>query len=122
MKFRPYLAVVALLALVAPAYAQQTPDTDRMHRRFESMDQMMNDAEKAPGDHRQQRMHEHQRMMMNQMQAMRGMMGRRHGGGRMGPDGGPPMQRMHERMDMMQRMMEQMLKQQEMLMKPEENS
>ncbi len=59
-------------------------------------------------------------MMMKQMQAMHGMMGRRHGGGRMGPDGGPQMQRMQERMDMMQRMMEQMLKQQELLMKPQD--
>ncbi len=120
MKFHRYLPVIALLALAVPAYAQQTPDTDQMHRRFESMDQMMKDAEKAPGEHRQQKMHEHMQMMMKQMQAMHGMTGRRHGGSRMGPDGGPQMQRMRERMDMMQRMMEQMMKQHELLMKPED--
>ncbi len=120
MKFHRTLSVIALLALAAPAYAQQTPDTDQMHRRFESMEQIMKDAEKAPGEHKQQRTHEHMQMMMKQMQEMRGMMGRRHGGGRMGPDGGPPMQRMQERMDMMQRMMEQMLKQQELLITPQD--
>ncbi len=122
MKFHRHLSIIALLALAVPAYAQQMPDTDQMHRRFESMEQMMKDAEKAPGEHRQQMVHEHMQMMMNQMQAMHGMMGRRYGGTRMGPDGGPQMQRMQERMDMMQRMMEQMLKQHELLMKPEDKS
>ena len=122
MKYRHYLTIIALLTLVTPVYAQQTPDTDQMHRRFESMEQMMKDAEKAPGEHKQQRMHEHMQMMMEQMHAMRGMMGRRHGGSRLGPYGGPPMGQMQERMDMMQQMMEQMLNQHEFLMKPRDQS
>ncbi len=120
MKLHRSLSVIALLALAAPACAQQTSGTDQTHRRFESMEQMMKDAEKAPGEHRQQRMHEHMQMMKKQMHVMRGMMSQRHGGGRMGPDGGTSMQQTQERMDMMQRMMEQMLKQQELLMKPQD--
>ena len=123
MKYRQYLTVIALLALAVPAHAQTSPDTDRMQHRFEQMDKIMKDADKAPGEHRQQMMHEHMTMMHEQMQAMRGMMGQRHGGSRMGPGGGPQMQQMQqmqERMDMMQRMMEHMQKQQELMIMPDD--
>jgi len=122
MKYPRYLTIIALLALAIPAHAQTSPDTDRMHNRFEQMDQMMKDADKAQGENRMQMMHEHMEMMRNQMQAMHGMMGQRHGGNRMGPGGGPQMHMMQERMDMMQRMMEQIQKQHELMMKPDDKN
>ena len=120
MKFNHLVPVVALLALAVPAHAQQSPSTEQMQQRFQSMDQMMKDAHEARGPRRQQLLREHLTLMREQMQAMHGMMGGPQGAGPMGPGGGPRMQNLQERMDMMQRMQEQLMEQHEFMMKPKD--
>ena len=131
-KFFTLVPVITLLALAAPVgQAQPMPGPDQMHKRFEQMDRMVDQARKSRGAERWRHMQDHMAMMRDQMMAMHGMMGSgMMGGGNMGNgtpgmgmNGGPMgavpnqwMQRMQNRMDMMQGMMEQMQKQQELMM------
>ena len=67
-KFFTLVPVITLLALAAPVgQAQQMPDPDQMHKRFEQMDHMMDEARKSRGAERWRHMHDHMQMMHDQM-------------------------------------------------------
>ena len=122
MRTRFMLLILSAAALLGSgAIAQEFSDdgaVDQMNRRFQHMEEMMDQARNAQGEERQVPMQEHMALMREQMQAMHGMMG---SGGMMQNQGvedepAPQVQHMQQRMDMMQQMMEHMLERHEMMM------
>ncbi len=132
LKGRFVVPIIALLALGGPiAFAQtpgggppqQPPTAEELDQRFQQMNTMMGEAQKAQGTQRMELMQKHMELMEAQMKAMRPMMG---GGmmagmnaGQMETGGrgyGAMLSQMQARMDMMQQMMEHTLDQQKMMM------
>lgn len=117
------LGAFALMLLASAAvHAQPAMMDSQADQRFQTMDRMMSDAQKASGPERHKQMQAHMKAMQEQMQNMRpmmqGMQSPGQGGTGMGMSSGagPDMSQMQQRMDMMQRMMEQMLKHDEMML------
>lgn len=115
-------AFAFMLLASAAVHAQPAMMDSQADQRFQMMDRMMSDAQKASGPERHKKMQAHMKAMQEQMQNMRPMMqgmqspGQGGTGLGMSPGAGPDMSQMQQRMDVMQRMMEQMLKHEEMML------
>ncbi|NQW08714.1 MAG: hypothetical protein HQ481_02360 [Alphaproteobacteria bacterium] len=119
-------ATAVLIALATPAAnAAQHMSPESMQQRMQQMQTMMDQAPQAmTPEARQKLMSEHMALMQEHMAAMRGSMGPHGMMGQGKPSAMPDMtvpqkmELMQRRIDMMQQMMEQMLKQQQLQMKP----
>lgn len=115
MKAR-YIIPMAMLAIV-PAYsAEPQVNMERMQQRLQEMETIMDKAQAAKGNKRNELMKEHMRLMLEQMQEMHHMMGHENDMGQKitAQDTQEWMQNMEQRMDVMQQMMEQILEQEKM--------